>query len=357
MFCFSVSWKNGFSFLCNSPFLILRFNTVSFLLLSFFFWCIQEKYFWWKWWRTIFCILFLFSWFLKRHFVCENIRCIFHYSWNCLNPFLSPLFLFLFSPFMFQFFLSTFFLFFLFHHCCLCSLFPFISTSFSLLFLFSLFSFLSFFCMSCFLICFFCLLFSIKKQRFLCFLFCWLFKNLIYVPCFFLSFSVSWKNGFSFCFTLLFFDSSFLLCFSSLLHFYESQKNVVAFLEKRRKNYIFCFWTSLFPPLVHPLSICSLFFLFLFLVSFTFLSLSSFCWSLYYLCVSWCQILCKKMYLFELLQNSLFLSSLFHQNLSFLCFLFLLGLSQTNFFHVLFFCLLKNGFSLCLTLLFFWFFL
>ena len=53
----------------------------------------------------------------------------------------------------------------------------------------------------------------------------------------------------------------------------------------------------------------------------------------------------KKMYLFELLQNSLFLSSLFHQNLSFLCFLFLLGLSQTNIcFHVLFFCLLKKWF-------------
>ena len=56
--------------------------------------------------------------------------------------------------------------------------------------------------------------------------------------------------------------------------------------------------------------------------------------------------------LFRLLQHSLFLSSLFHQNLSFLCF-FLLCFFQTNlFFHVLFFCLLKNGLSFCLTLLF-----
>ena len=88
------------------------------------------------------------------------------------------------------------------------------------------------------------------------------------------------------------------------------------------KNHSF---SSLFPPFVHPLSICSLsFFLFLFSRFFSPFSpfQTSFCWSLYYLCVSSCQTLCKKMYLFELLQNSLFLSSLFHQNLSFLCFLF-----------------------------------
>ena len=43
-----------------------------------------------------------------------------------------------------------------------------------------------------------------------------------------------------------------------------------------------------------------------------------------------------KKYLFELLQNSVFLSSLFHQNLSFLCFLFLLGLFQTNIYFSMF---------------------
>ena len=40
--------------------------------------------------KTIFWIVFLFSFFfLKRQCVCENIRRIFHYFWNCLNPFLS----------------------------------------------------------------------------------------------------------------------------------------------------------------------------------------------------------------------------------------------------------------------------
>ena len=46
--------------------------------------------------------------------------------------------------------------------------------------------------------------------------FCWAFFTLIYVPCF-LSFSVSWKNGFSFCFTFLFF---LILLFNSVsLHY------------------------------------------------------------------------------------------------------------------------------------------
>ena len=90
-----------------------------------------------------------------------------------------------------------------------------------------------------------------------------------------------------------------------------------------------------------------------FLVSFTFLSLTSFCWSLYYLCVSSCQTLCKKKYLFELLQNSLFSVFSFPSKSQFSLFPFLLGLSQT-FFPCFVFCLLKNGFSFCLTLLFFY---
>ena len=101
-----------------------------------------------------FCSLVFF--FLKRQCVREKIRCIFHYFWNCLNPLLSSLqstkktnkkafFFVLSSPFFDWFFLSTFFPFLHFHHCCLCSLFPFIflfiCTCFSLLFLFSLYSF------------------------------------------------------------------------------------------------------------------------------------------------------------------------------------------------------------------------
>ena len=60
-----------------------------------------------------------------------------------------------------------------------------------------------------------------------------------------------------------------------------------------------------------------------FLVSFIFPSLSNFILLISFL--SLCFFMSnsvQKMYFFELLQNSLFLSSLFHQNLSFLCFLF-----------------------------------
>ena len=67
---------------------------------------------------------------------------------------------------------------------------------------------------------------------------------------------------------------------------------------------------------------------------------TSFCWSLDFFCVSSCQTLCK---------NCIF--SLFHQNLSFLCFFFFLSflyidLCSTFF---VFFRVLKNGFSFCFT--------
>ena len=65
--------------------------------------------------------------FLKRQCVREKIRCIFHYFWNCLNPFLSSLynhknirqkkaFIFCFCPvpFLMDFFFQHFSLFFTF---------------------------------------------------------------------------------------------------------------------------------------------------------------------------------------------------------------------------------------------------
>ena len=82
------------------------------------------------------------------------------------------------------------------------------------------------------------------------------------------------------------------------------------------------FFTSLFPLFVHPLSICSLFFVSsCFLVSFTFSPFLNFLffWSFYYLCVSSCQTLCGKN-LFKLLQN--YFSSFHLKKLRFLCFLF-----------------------------------
>ena len=80
---------------------------------------------------------------------------------------------------------------------------------------------------------------------------------------------------------------------------------------------------------------------------------TSFCWSLYYLCVTSCQTLCKKKVSFWTSAKLSFSVFSFPSKSQFSLFPFLLGLSQTNiFFHVLFFCLLKNGFSLCLTLLF-----
>ena len=119
------------------------------------------------------CLLYSVSvllFFLKRQCVREKIRCIFHYFWNCLNPFLSSLqstekqtkkktsfFVFVQPLCCFTFFFQKkhFSHFLHFHRCCLCSLFPFIflfiSFCCSPLFLFSLFSFPSFFSISVFL--------------------------------------------------------------------------------------------------------------------------------------------------------------------------------------------------------------
>ena len=71
MFCFSVSFKNGFSFLCNSPFLILRFKSVSLFYCPFL--CIQKlkkNVFDGNDGKTIFCILSLFSCFFFEKTMC-----------------------------------------------------------------------------------------------------------------------------------------------------------------------------------------------------------------------------------------------------------------------------------------------
>ena len=89
---------------------------------------------------------------------------------------------------------------------------------------------------------------------------------------------------------------------------------------------LFYFFASLFPPCVHPLSICSLFlfpFVFSFLSPFSpFLNFLFFC-SVYSLYVFLCQTLCAttKRYLFRLLQKLSF--SVFSiKKIGFLCFLF-----------------------------------
>ena len=95
MFCFSVSWEMVSHFVWLSFFSILLVNSVSFFFAVLFFFDVSKNkkklFFDGNDGKTVFCILFLFSFFLKRQCVREKIRCIFHYFWNCLNPFLSSL--------------------------------------------------------------------------------------------------------------------------------------------------------------------------------------------------------------------------------------------------------------------------
>ena len=101
------------------------------------------------------------------------------------------------------------------------------------------------------------------------------------------------------------------------------------------------FFTSLFPPFVHHLSICSFFFVSsCFLVSFPFSHFLNFLFFLIfqYLYVSICQTLCGKN--FKLLRNYF---SYFHHKKNFV---FSVSFSLGLFFPCLvFFCVLKNGFS------------
>ena len=161
MFCFSVSWKNGFSLCLTLLFSILLVNSVSFFYCPFFLMYprIKKVVFWWKWWKNCLwysvSVLFVLFFFLKRQ--CGTRK----------NPLYFPLFLKLFEsfslftskhretdkkkdfifcfcpvPLLFHF-LKTFSHFLHFHRCCLCSLFPFIFFV-HLFLLFSPFSFLSF---------------------------------------------------------------------------------------------------------------------------------------------------------------------------------------------------------------------
>ena len=127
---------------------------------------IKKVVFWWKWWKTIFCILFLFSCFFWKDIVCaqksvvfsiifETVWILFSLHFKAQKNRQKPSF-FVFLQF---FFFVTFFFFqhfshFLSHHCCLCSLFPFIflfiSICFSLLCLSPLFSILFFSLSQCF---------------------------------------------------------------------------------------------------------------------------------------------------------------------------------------------------------------
>ena len=117
------------------------------------------------------------------------------------------------------------------------------------------------------------------------------------------------------------------------------------------------FHTSLFPPFVHPLSICSLFFVSsCFLVSFTFFSLIKLpfllCFCLY---VSLCQTLCatKKSMFLGFCKNLFFCLLFSIKKTSFSLFPFLLGSFTLIYFPCLvFFCVLKNGCSFCFTLFF-----
>ena len=138
---FSVSWKMVSRFYNPSFFLILLFNSVSLFLL---FWCIQKIricFLSWNVGKTLFCFLFLFSWF-KNIFerkksvlfstILESTFKILFFSSRKTTKKLRQknfIFLFLFRPFFcFTFSLNIFF-----YHFFLCSLFT------------SLFDFLSFF--------------------------------------------------------------------------------------------------------------------------------------------------------------------------------------------------------------------
>ena len=96
------------------------------------------------------------------------------------------------------------------------------------------------------------------------------------------------------------------------------------------------------------------FFLFLFLVSFTFFWLFKLPFRLFIMSVSLRKTLCQKIFIFSDCRKTLFFCLLFfHQNLSFPCFPFLLGLFQTNLFSM--FCLSvswKMVSHFCVSLLF-----
>ena len=275
MFCFSVSWKNGFSFLCNSPFLILRFKSVSLCLLSFFFWCIQEKnVFGWKWWKN--SLLYSVSdllFFFWKDIVCAQKSVVFSIIFETVwilfslhfkaqkNRQKNLHFLFLFSPFLFHFFSFNIFPIFFFHHCCLCSLFPFIflfiSTCSSLLYLFSLFSLPSFL-----------LYLSVSLSHPLYLMFPYFFHR---------RFCVSFFGLTHFFFSLLILISLFSYFFFTFL--FVSSSPSLFFLQKNQKFLwsiftdeivlflnppFFGVWSLVFPSLRRPLSlICSMFLLIL----------------------------------------------------------------------------------------------
>ena len=69
--------KNGFPFLCNSPFLILRFKSVSLFYCPFFlrYPRITKVVFDGNDGKTLFCFLFLFSWFFEKTMCVRKICC------------------------------------------------------------------------------------------------------------------------------------------------------------------------------------------------------------------------------------------------------------------------------------------
>ena len=136
----------------------LCFSFFSFLMYA----KIRMSLLWWNVGKTLFCFLFLFSWFKNIFWAKKSVlfSTVLEITFKILfslqekppkknSAQKKPSFFVFVQPFFcFTCFLSTFFLSF-YHHCFLCSLFPFIflfiSFCFSLLFLFSLFSILSLF--------------------------------------------------------------------------------------------------------------------------------------------------------------------------------------------------------------------
>ena len=139
---------------------------------------------------------------------------------------------------------------------------------------------------------------------------------------FFELFTLFGKTCFMF-FGLFLFNFSFI-CFFMLLFF------CLIFLDLLRNMFPFknVFFTFLFPLFVHPLSICSFFFVSsCFLVSFTFFTLLKLPFlSFYYLHVSLCQTLCGKIIFLNFCKTLFCCLPFPSKKTSFSLFPFLLGL-------------------------------
>ena len=225
---FLVCWSSKES---NVPlwFLFLVFSLLKQNLQNKFFYLFLNLLFW----TMSFFLLFFFLISFATWFLCKNV----FFTSSC-PPFIHPhsicslffclllfsRFLHIFLPFILNFFFWSFY----YLYVSLCNTVPKKCVTF----------------WDCSKTFFFCPLFSIEKTPFSLFPFLlslFLHWFMFHVFCLF---SVSWKNGFSFCITfllkILLFNSVSLLY--SILCFQNLEK-CCCFLGKRWKNSIFCFWS------------------------------------------------------------------------------------------------------------------